>query len=118
MRVYRVECPDGKGPYNQPGNWSFSLGCAHTGGSHPSPFVDPLLGYSYDEIGLPSKDWVCGFASMKDLYGWFGGYLRGAMRRLDARIVMYDVKAGDVRIGKHQVVFNKDRATLVNRKGN
>jgi hypothetical protein len=118
MRVYRVECPDGRGPYNQGDNaWSFRLGCVHTGSSHPSPFVDSEVGNEL-ELGLPSKNWVCGFKSMKDLYAWFGGYLKGAMRELDARIVMYEAKAGDVRIGQHQVVFNKYRATLVNRKGN
>jgi hypothetical protein len=107
MIVYRVEGPDGIGPYQRMGlgvfrdaelvDLSDDISDDHSWcPKHPSP-VD-------DGIGDMADQEICGFIRPEDLKNWFSGWLQ----RLDKAgyvVAIYDVSDHDVRVGRHQVVF-------------
>lgn len=113
MRVYRVEGPDGKGPYNGKchsyeaevlRSWFFMRANeAHT----PSPYADPLL----DGCPITSSD-LFGFAKMTDLFRWFGGFVSPFLKT-GYSIAIYDVPDHSVKIGAAQVIFNATKATRI-----
>lgn len=104
MKVYRVEYPDGIGPYHPPDNperWpgrmalSFDLTDAHSygRGGHPVAQIPYGMGYR------------CAFRSMRDLFRWFGGWLP-LILKLGAKVKTYDVPSdGIVYEDSHQVAF-------------
>lgn len=83
MRVYRIEYPDGYGPYQQGTDLAYNLCCAHSDSAHP---VAALGSHPYA---------VCAFRSMRDLFRWFGGWLRTIIRD-GGHIAIYDISEDKV----------------------
>jgi hypothetical protein len=109
MIIYRVEGPDGIGPYQtlKP-DWSSrepelidladAVAREHSDcPDHPSPCFDGI-GHLRDEHE------ICGFSSPDDLKTWFAGWLR-KLHRAGYVVAVYDVPDHGVRHGGHQVVF-------------
>lgn len=110
MVVYRVEMPDGLGPY-----WSedcekfrYRMGSKHNrSDTHPTPDKD-FSGENY------KSGFVFGFDSMQKLFQWFGGFIRTILNN-GGKIVKYTIDDNHVIMGHsgRQLVFDRDSAQLV-----
>lgn len=110
MVVYRVEMPDGLGPY-----WSKTvpglgqkLAYRHVDiERHPDPYRD----FTPDQY---TRDLIFGFSSMKQLFSWFGGFVSVILKN-GGKIVKYNVNKKYVVTGKsgRQLAFSKNKAKLV-----
>jgi hypothetical protein len=89
--AYRVELPNGDGPYTikDPDNLyqtARQMAAVHTDNRHPSP--SQSFGGWARFNGVDQRD-VFGFANMQSLFGWFGGWLPRLIRE-GYKIVKYD----------------------------
>ena|ERR1700744_1517539 len=118
MRVYRLEGPDGKGPYNggYHGETEFEdelyalksklfWNCDIV--THPNPWNDSLL---QDHV-IQTHD-LFGFEKMTHLYRWFGGFV-GPFLKYGYHIAVYEVPKRSVKIGARQVAFNAKQAIKI-----
>jgi len=108
MVVYRVEMPDGCGPYYSPLNpRRMSMGIKHFDSSHPTP-ADDFGWVKYN------RQYYFGFDSMQSLYSWFGGWLKSILDH-GGKILKYKVDEYNVQIGDSglQLIFLKDQAQLL-----
>lgn len=105
MLVYRVESPEGVGPYYcNHGEWCDGPHNSDTG--RPMPYEDGI-------DGINSSDHRFGFDSMSKLYDWFS---MEELRKLHAagwRIVTFEIDPIHVRIGGRQLTFVRECATIV-----
>ena len=122
VRVWRVEGPDGFGPYGMDGPHDKSIveramlasGEASTGveawkgdDHRPGMWNDNIR-----EIKVYSTlDWYCGFKSLAQYRRWFNNKAtRKELVKHGATLVRYEVDVEFVRYGGHQVCFVKSEA--------
>lgn len=110
MLIYRVEMPDGIGPYqSHNGRKEKYLSTFHDamvkdhchGSSHPTILDDISF-----EWRRKNPDWKCGFLSMADLERWFDDFIYLILEAGGA-IKTYDVEREKICIGQsgRQVAF-------------
>ena len=109
VEVYRVEHrTDGSGPYNPRGADAprmFRMAEEHQDENHPGPYEGGEFDFPFDL----RDDHFFGFQSLDLLTAWFDGWLA----KLDAagyRVATYRVPADAVVLGRHQCVFERERA--------
>lgn len=98
--VYRLEGPDGTGPYNDSTPHSRIIGNEHGVQTHPGP---------YQDFGRhPHMDEYFGCETLTQLMIWFGEYFTNLLAE-GFRVVKYDVPDGQVMIGLSgmQVMFSR-----------
>lgn len=113
INVFRIEGPDGNGPYHYP--YVEGMGDAHQGSSTPDPRLDELEGGG----GIRPNEY-CGFDSMDKLIEWFttGGDWLGEMANMGIYVVVCDtVPRSAVRKGEMQLVYDKSLLTHRERVG-
>lgn len=111
VTVYRVEQPDGTGPYfDRYGDYHWGdrldlMRSDHSDDAHPSPRHDPMLG----RIEIYEKS--C-FESLEQLTEWFKGWM---VRLAEEGYVVseYAVRQGLVRYGERQAVVYAKKAKYV-----
>jgi hypothetical protein len=105
VSVFRIEKPNGDGPYADADNAVLKhMNAVHGDADHPDPSDDVLLeGINPDES--------CGFATMCDLEAWFSGY-EDVLESAGYNISVYTVRREYVRYGKSQCLFLRDHAVL------
>jgi hypothetical protein len=108
MLVYRVEHPEGGGPYIGP-NCITDLGFRHSDGErHPNP--------SEDGIQRPIG-WSCGFSSLTQYQQWFNREERQELKDRPTLIVV--LKDGTVeRVGMRSLRIARTAAFQMNQGGN
>jgi hypothetical protein len=100
MLVYRVEHPEGGGPYI--GEHAIGdLGFRHCDPDHPPPIDDGI-----GRVG----GWNCGFESVRHFQQWFNPDERQELK--DRGFVLMSFHAAEVRKGRRQVLFDRDAAHL------
>jgi hypothetical protein len=112
MLVYRVEHPDGAGPYGSAGGRSYrenvfgrELCIRHSDERHPAPWADG--------INFMTEDDFCALVSEERLREWFDDSWED-LSSLGYFLRVYDVADKLVKVGESgQCVFKKHRATLV-----
>lgn len=108
MRVYRVETPDGKGPYWE-GAIIDGMGRAHTlpetKDNHPSPYNDGL-----SDCTLPVGTYFFGFTSLAMLNQWFAPEWREKMKAVGHQIAVYDMPECNIVEGKYQCAFKRGKS--------
>jgi hypothetical protein len=106
VSVFRIEKPNGDGPYNDADSKVIEhMNAVHGDDEHPDPSEDPML----DGI---NPDESCGFATLCDLEEWFSGY-EDVLADAGYGIVVYSTKREYVRWGKNQCLFLKAHAVPV-----
>jgi hypothetical protein len=100
MLVYRVEHPEGGGPYIGPRSIC-DLGMRHCDGDHPPPVEDGI-----SRVG----GWNCGFASLAHFQQWFNRDERQELK--DRGFVLMTFHADKVREGRKQLIFDREMAQL------
>lgn len=95
MLVYRVEHPEGGGPYIGP-NSIGDLGLRHCDPDHPNPVEDGISG---------GKGWNCGFESLAQFQAWFSRAERQELK--DRGFVLMSFHAAEARKGEKQIVFDR-----------
>jgi hypothetical protein len=112
MLVYRIENSAGFGPYRQnieenpnPHNVNMS-DFDSLGSSRPIPFCDGIGKYN-------EKDYF-GFDSLDSLIAWFDNLLP-SLEDYGYCVSIYEIDPTFVKFGRHQVAFERARATLVDR---
>lgn len=104
MKVFRVEDPNGKGPYSSSmTNEILYNKLSSKNESRPSPKRDGI------EI-RPGID-VCGFDSIEKLKQWFHG-CRSDLRKAGFYVAIYEVDAKEIKFGRRQVIFPKSTNRL------
>jgi hypothetical protein len=98
MLVYRVEHPEGGGPYIGPRSIC-DLGMRHCDGDHPPPCNDGI-----SSVGSLN----CGFPSLAHFQAWFSPEERQELK--DRGFVLMTFHTNHVRMGFHQLVFDRDAA--------
>lgn len=120
--VYRIENPDGTGPYrgsNSKVKYITSDVCPI---SHPGPRNDELFHEAVDRICEKKDYWnrdtgwddlLCdkefGFASKEQLRSWFDTQMLISISEAGAVIAEYHVKKSDIVFGEKQVVFVREK---------
>lgn len=106
MLVYRVEGPNGNGPYTTNDfSLRFKLCDAHTDLRHPGPGAD-------DELRRIEYDEYCGFNSVEALMEWFSPKWRKALEEEGFIVKVYEY--ADARVGSFgQTLFVKHDAVRV-----
>lgn len=107
MKILRLEDHLGRGPWNN--------GAIHRidpldkpdyyGKKHLDPSID-------ENIEMDDSDFV-GVASMKDLLHWFPPKVLAFLQKKNFTISVYNIHKNSVRFGENQVVFEKQKAKLV-----
>lgn len=98
VSVFRVEKPNGAGPYGDMVHPVLAhMNAAHGDADHPDPTDDAVLEGIY-------PDEHCGFATVCDLDSWFEGY-EDALAECGYSIAVYTVPIHAVRYGTKQCVF-------------
>jgi hypothetical protein len=97
VSIFRVETPDGGGPYGAGNPYYDHMNAVHGDADHPSPEDDALLDGIY-------PDEYCGFATLTDLEEWFSGY-EDVLADAGFEISVYTVPLSSVRYGLKQAVF-------------
>lgn len=101
MYVYRVDYKDPKikwGPYQFLGP---AMGTRLYDENHPSP--------AQSGIEMEKDDYSC-FTSKDDLVKWFRASDINYFRKFGFDTYRFEVKTGDVKFGKGQAAFKKDKA--------
>lgn len=116
--VYRVEAKEnGKGFYSSGGAIRYQTaigdtegtwGCLYNPYACPGP-NDPAEEGSFS--GLDVSEYHFGFVSLDQLTQWLRHRPGRIALAADHHIVLYDVGPDNLRIGKRQCIFLKDRAT-------
>lgn len=117
--VYRIENPDGSGPYR--GSNSKINNIANNEVSaihHPGPRTDAKFHDEVDRIFDKNNYWnrntawddllvdkIFGFASKEQLRQWFYSWLLIEMSDAGAVVAEYHVKKSDIVIGESQILF-------------
>lgn len=100
VSIYRVEQPNGAGPYSQEYMDSLEdMFDEHEGGIHVSPKQDRLLGW------IDPGEYCC-FATLAQLKEWFEGYEHD-LTELGFKVARYSVPLPLVRYGRTQAVFTR-----------
>lgn len=112
MKVYRVETVWGKGPYTGPvSHYEWATDSRHQSVySHPNIQNDGIeMDHRY------SKDYHCGFSSIKKMKQWFTKKEMTLLYSLGFKISMYNVSKQDIIEGrsKKQLMFNKKKAAYI-----
>lgn len=109
ITMFRVELPDGTGPYFAEIDEDLSLAeelwhmrYNHSDDAHANPGNDPMLNYI-------ANDEVCGFSTLAELETWFAGY-EDALTEAGFSIVAYTVPYVSCRFGMNQTLFLKKDA--------
>jgi hypothetical protein len=109
VEVYRVEHrTDGSGPYNPRGADAprmYRMAQEHQDPDHPGPYEGDEFPWGFDV----QDDHFFGFQSLDLLTAWFDGWLAD-LDRAGYRVATYKVPADAVVLGRHQCVFERDRA--------
>lgn len=112
ITIYRVEMPDGEGPYTNPVlgpkiRWRNALSAEHK--NYPSIAEDVIL---QDSEGWTDKH-HCGFSSHEALIAWFEDSWDLLVEH-ECSVRVYDVPEDEVLLTKstEQLAFNKDKATI------
>ena len=111
VTVYRVEQPDGSGPYfDRYGAYRWDdrlerMRSDHSDEAHPSPRQDPML----ETIDIYEQS--C-FESLEQLTKWFKGWMVRLAEEGYA-VSEYSVQQGLVRYGEHQAVVYAKKARYV-----
>lgn len=103
--VYRIEGPDGKGPYHSYMKVLYVNDGPHV---HPSPYNDEGLREWYNAVTAKSmKSYSYGFSSLAQLRRWF--YQTGWLHDLHNHgFVVKVYRAADAHHGDKQSVFKKE----------
>ena len=110
VTVYRVEQPDGSGPYFYPDGdyrWFDSLERMredHSDTDHPTP--------SRDGLPVIESHQRSGFVSLVDLKNWFRGW-EPSLAAEDYSITLYDVPEKYIGRGGKQAIFHYKKAKYV-----
>lgn len=107
VSVFRVEKPNGDGPYADDADRSLyeHMNAVHGDAAHPDPEDDPMLeGINPDEH--------CGFATLCDLEEWFAGY-EDILDGCGYGISIYSMPLALVRYGHNQALFVRGDAVPV-----
>jgi hypothetical protein len=106
VSVFRIEKPNGDGPYNDADSRiTEHMNAVHGDADHPDPSEDPML----DGI---NPDESCGFATLCDLEEWFSGY-GDILADAGYGIAVYTMPLQSVRYGRNQCLFLKEDAVPV-----
>lgn len=114
MIVYRIETPDGGGPYRGDrqveGGLLFDLhkadGSFNPYKTHPLP-IDDVKGWQRQ------AHYKFAFETMEALYAWFGPHASAALRERGYHIARYEVDEVTLLRGSRQVAYDASRAVLV-----
>ncbi len=102
VSVYRVE-KDGHGPHINGG-----VDCCsfphYTMSNQPLP--------EEDGIGNYEKEHNCGFANFEQFWDWFGPGL-DELKRKGYTLLRFAVPSHHVKWGRKQIMFRRDRSTIV-----
>ena len=134
-RIYRIELPDGSGPFWRT-TGSYIYDDNRAGGPsasyHPGPTsmsLDCQLSEDTSQLGDFYSDGLCqhdnrgrakiryqfAFASLDQLREWFPDVDgRAAMKEAGFEISVYDIPEDDLVVGHYQVAFHPEDATHVN----
>lgn len=106
VSVFRVEKPNGDGPYADDNRTLCEqMNAVHGDADHPDPEDDPMLsGINPDEH--------CGFALLCQLEEWFSGY-EDILTECGYGISVYTMPLQSVRYGHNQAVFVRGDAVPV-----
>lgn len=126
ITVYRIENPDGTGPYRgtNPKLKGFIVDISQARGfeAHPNPhgdmgdIIERITSYKerktgnwmtmYDAAQLLMNGRICGFRSIQQLKDWFRDEDLACMSYYGAVLVEYHLKSDkDIHFGKKQVLF-------------
>jgi hypothetical protein len=107
VSVFRVEKPNGDGPYADDADSKMfeHMNAVHGDADHPDPADDDMLDGIY-------PDESCGFATLCDLETWFDGY-EDILADAGFRISVYTIELQLVRYGRNQALFIKHDAVPV-----
>ncbi len=108
MIVWRIENEQGQGPYHGVPSLYRAFNC-EANSMHPSPGTDGIKNYRDDEH-------VCGFISIGKMHDWFDRDYKKWLRKNEYLLAQYKAKPYNVKIGRKQCVFDKVRATLIERQ--
>jgi hypothetical protein len=108
MRVYRIENDNGLGPYNGRGSLPYSVlgGSCHR---QPAPIDD---GFDWC---WRKPDYHFGFATLDQLFDWFGDILEH-LDRYGFSLTVWEVDESHINHGRRQLAFSKPAATLIERR--
>lgn len=122
MYVYRIEHKEiGIGPYRQLSKINmidldqYDMLDAHVNYTHPSVLVDVWTLPKIDSKPKPYTldDYVCGFDTIEQLMSWFESCWLPILHTNGYVLTIYDVSDSLVVAGKHQIVFVKSQAVLI-----
>lgn len=107
VSVFRVEKPNGDGPYADDADKNLydHMNAVHGDADHPDPEDDPMLG------GINPEE-HCGFATLCDLEAWFAGY-EDILHECGYGISVYTLPLALVRWGNNQALFVRGDAVPV-----
>lgn len=111
--IVRIEDPDGYGPYRADVDWGWDTPHASR---HPTPYEDCGLRSTWSDLNALKEHelWSFGFRHAKQMRSWFDdAEWLFAMRKAGLRLTIWEVDAGDVHFGESQIIFRRDKATLV-----
>ncbi|MHA2066214.1 MAG: hypothetical protein ACXABY_17720 [Candidatus Thorarchaeota archaeon] len=111
MRVFRVECRDGNGPYTGHGTWRIGIGEAHCKDLVRWPGMREDI-----PMWEPIRD-VAGCPTLEALVEWFEGWWP-QLREKNCRIVEYELHIDDIKFGRSgkQLCFPREKAKLISRR--
>jgi hypothetical protein len=108
--LFRVEASDGEGPYRGGSIGLFALmgdRQFHEDYLHPTPQEEHLdIHYGRD---------VCAFKSFGDCLEWFGRSVLDLLERNGYHVYQYSVCPEYVKVGKHQVIVDKNKLDMEHR---
>lgn len=115
MRIFRVEHKHTlTGPFQRGDTWEL------TERAHAAGLVDDRWSSYHDRFPSPggerlprTYDHVCGIQSAALFNEWFPPCMHEFLNANKYELVVYEVPADDVAVGKAQVVFKRHNATVV-----
>jgi len=110
MLIYRFEDEAGDGIY---GGVFYEAGLTNDAKRHPAPWKDPKLNWNTNAGGYDR--FFFGFSSLWSLRRWFRKNERQLLEWAGAVLRVYEVSEEFVNVGRQQVVFIKEHATVVGR---
>jgi hypothetical protein len=104
MLVYRIEHPEGGGPYIGPNNIP-DLGIRHSDSADHPPPIEDGIGYVSSFNGEH-----CGFASIAQFRDWFNPEERQELKACGFQLLSFHTSK--VRLGRKQLLFHRESACL------